>query len=180
MSTNVVLYIGPMMSGKTTSMYRDVERHHFAGRKTLIVKYTRDKRFDHVSTGLVNHAHNALNKVPCINSEKTLSLLETHPDFTEADTVGIDEIQFYDDAPEFVKKWCTKKSFYMAGLDSDFRGNLFGRIAELLPLCNKVEKLTAVCICGADASYTKRMGSSEEVEVIGGNDMYRSVCRDCF
>lgn len=52
---------------------------------------------------------------------------------------------------------------------------------ELLPLAEKITKLTAVCaVCAADAPYTQRLSDNDEVELIGGDDLYRPVCRKCF
>tara|TARA_R110002153_G_scaffold155933_3_gene308051 strand:+ start:11185 stop:11814 length:630 start_codon:yes stop_codon:yes gene_type:complete len=198
----VQLYIGPMRSGKTTAMYSDVERHHFAKKKTLIIKYAPD---NYRGDGISAHSGATMNKVLVISCGKRLFDIVNHPDFITADVIGIDEVQFYEDGPEFVAHYSCAytptttlgstltttptthntgsvsragKSIYMSGLDSDFRGRLFGRIAELLPLCDRVNKLSAVCECGNDAMYTHRIGSSEELELIG--DLYVSACRQCF
>jgi thymidine kinase len=212
----VQLYIGPMRSGKTTAMYSDVERHHFAKKKTVIIKYAPD---NYRGDGISAHSGATMNKVPVISCGKRLFDIVNHPDFIIADVIGIDEVQFYEDGPEFVARYSCAytttiiptlsstptttptttptitptitptthntgsisragKSIYMSGLDSDFRGRLFGRIAELLPLCDRVNKLSAVCECGNDAMYTHRIGSSEELELIG--DLYVSACRQCF
>ncbi|UXL57405.1 Thymidine kinase, partial [Monkeypox virus] len=31
-----------------------------------------------------------------------------------------------------------------------------------------------------EASFSKRLGTETEIEIIGGNDMYQSVCRKCY
>ncbi len=52
---------------------------------------------------------------------------------------------------------------------------------NLLPIAEKVTKLSAVCVyCCNDASFTKRITESKEIEVIGGEEMYKPVCRSCF
>jgi Thymidine kinase len=35
-------------------------------------------------------------------------------------------------------------------------------------------------MCAADAAFTQRMTDSDEVELIGGGEIYRPVCRKCF
>jgi thymidine kinase len=52
----------------------------------------------------------------------------------------------------------------VAALDGDFMRKPFGRILELVPLAERVEKLTAVCmIChDREASFTKRRGCETE------------------
>jgi hypothetical protein len=50
-----------------------------------------------------------------------------------------------------------------------------------VPLAEEVQKLTAVCtVCGAAASFSRRIGSETQVEVIGGADKYIAACRSCF
>ena len=34
--------------------------------------------------------------------------------------------------------------------------------------------------CGHDASFTKRKVENNEIELIGANDIYTAVCRECF
>lgn len=173
----VKIYFGPMRSGKTTSMYRDVERQQYAKKLCVIVKYNRDNRFDEFGV-LVNHSRENLNKVPIMGCGSNLDAI--YEELAEYDIIGIDEAQFYVDLPEVVLKLAKLgKSVIMSGLDSDFRGKPFGRIAEVIPVCDQVEKLAAVCKCGHDALYTKRITNDETLEVIG-DDIYVSVCRGCF
>ena len=73
------------------------------------------------------------------------------------------------------------KIVIIAALDGTFQRKPFGSILELIPAAEKVIKLTAVCaVCGADACFTQRIVNSEEIELIGGAELYRPVCRACF
>lgn len=73
------------------------------------------------------------------------------------------------------------KIVIVAALDGTFQRKAFGSVLELVPLAEEITKLTAVCmICCRDASFTKRLGNEKEIEVIGGSEMYISVCRKCF
>lgn len=59
--------------------------------------------------------------------------------------------------------------------------NKFGQMLDLIPYCNEVEKLTAICsICknGTKAYFTKRISSEKGQKVIG-SDNYLPVCRKC-
>jgi len=41
--------------------------------------------------------------------------------------------------------------------------------------------LSAVCIdCGKEAAFTRRTVESNEIELIGGEESYKPVCRKCF
>lgn len=57
----------------------------------------------------------------------------------------------------------------VAALDGTFQRKGFGNIINLLPVAEKVTKLTAVCVyCSNEASFTQRIIESEEIELIGG------------
>ena len=69
----------------------------------------------------------------------------------------------------------------VVALDGTFERKAFGNIVNLIPLAEKVSKLSAVCVyCAKEAAFTKRVTESQEIEVIGGAEMYKPVCRSCF
>ena len=70
----------------------------------------------------------------------------------------------------------------VAALDGTFQRKPFGSVLNLVPIAEKVTKLSAVCMlcCERDASFTYRMSTETEVEVIGGSDKYVAVCRTCY
>ena len=73
------------------------------------------------------------------------------------------------------------KVVVIAALDGDFQRKPFGSILDLIPLAEEVTKLNAVCmVCYGPASFSKRLGSETQVEVIGGADKYIAVCRGCY
>ena len=56
-----------------------------------------------------------------------------------------------------------------------------GGILELIPLAEKIIKLSAICkICGMNANFTFRTCSSKETECIGGTESYMPLCRECY
>lgn len=67
------------------------------------------------------------------------------------------------------------------GLRSDFLGELFEGSATLLAYADKIKELKTLCFnCGEIARFNKRLVESKEQVVIGGNDVYKPVCRKCF
>lgn len=73
------------------------------------------------------------------------------------------------------------KTVIIAALDGDFLRRPFGRILELVPLAEKVDKLTAVCSsCFGEAAFTHRTVASTDLELIGGAEAYVPHCRTCF
>lgn len=73
------------------------------------------------------------------------------------------------------------KIVVVAALDGTFERKAFGNIIKLIPLAEKVTKLCAVCVyCTQEAAFTRRITESKEIQLIGGAEMYKPVCRSCF
>ena len=79
------------------------------------------------------------------------------------DVVAIDEGQFYPNIVEFCEELANEGIIVMvAALDGTFQRKPFGNIINLLPVAEKVTKLTAVCVyCANEASFTQRVIESE-------------------
>jgi thymidine kinase len=98
------------------------------------------------------------------------------------DVIGVDEGQFFAEIVEFCELMANKsKTVLVSALDGTFERKPFGNIINLIPLAERVIKLCAVCVyCACEAAFTKRIVESKEVELIGGAEMYKPVCRGCF
>ena len=109
-------------------------------------------------------------------------LSEVHDKVSKYDVIGIDEGQFFEDIVEFSEKFANEgKIIVIAALDGSFERKRFGNVIDLIPMAERVVKLDAVCIdCKEPASFTKRLIESMETEVIGGAEIYKPVCRQCF
>ena len=68
-----------------------------------------------------------------------------------------------------------------SGLDGDFKRRRFGTILDLIPNCDDVVKLKAICKkCKKnDAIFTHRLTHESEQTLIGV-DNYTSYCRHCY
>jgi thymidine kinase len=67
-------------------------------------------------------------------------------------------------------------------LDGDFERKKFGTILDLIPLCDKVRKLTSLCSTCKDgtlAIFSMRLTKEKEQTVVG-SDNYIPVCRKCY
>ena len=94
----------------------------------------------------------------------------------------INEGQFFEDLYEVVDILVNKynKIVYVGGLDGDYKMKKFGNILDLIPICDSVEKLTAICSsCKSTAAFTKRITEEDEQLLIGSSDKYIPVCRKC-
>ena len=75
-----------------------------------------------------------------------------------------------------------KKKIYIGGLDGDFERKKFGKILDLIPLCDKITKLVSLCsLCknGTPGIFSMRLSQEKEQKVIG-SDNYIPVCRNCY
>ena len=68
------------------------------------------------------------------------------------------------------------------GLRADFRGDLFPGSQELLSCADIIEEIKTICWCGRKATMVARIVDGQFVKqgeqiVVGGNDMYVSLCR---
>ena len=70
-------------------------------------------------------------------------------------------------------------------LDTSYKQEIFPEIGNLIGSSEKLIKLTAVCMrCKSnekhDASFTIRTIEYDEAILVGGSDIYQSVCRKCL
>ena len=62
-----------------------------------------------------------------------------------------------------------------------FAGEPFGSIPALMAIADEVTKLSAICmVCGAPAIHSQRLGTSQELVVVGAAGLYEARCRKCF
>lgn len=172
----IELVVGPMFAGKTTELMRRVKREIHARKKCFVIKYSRDTRY--------NDAHVASHDKSALRANASVAELSAIGDRWRAyDVLAIDEGQFYPDLYDFATYAADAgKIVIISALDGDFMRKPFGRICELIPMCETVDKLHAVCMMchEAPAAFTRRTVVSNEQELIGGADMYIAACRRCF
>ena len=100
-----------------------------------------------------------------------------------SDVILINEGQFFEDLCEVVTQMLDlKKRVYICGLDGDFERKKFGQILDLIPMCDKVTKLTSLCsLCknGTKGIFSMRL-TNEKTQTLVGSDNYIPVCRNCY
>jgi len=171
------LIIGPMFSGKTSRIVEIYKQCKFCNIPVSVINHSIDVRYDEelLST------HDKV-KIPCIKSDKLMELWNNEELLT-SDVILINEGQFFADLQEFVNKLLEKgKKIYICGLDGDFERKKFGQLLDLIPLCDKVTKLTSLCnLCknGKAGIFSKRISLEKEQTVVGA-DNYIPVCRECY
>ena len=167
---------GSMFSGKTEELLRRIKRARFARLPTVVFKPKVDDRYDEVK--VVTHEGLSTEAVPIASSNEMLSLVGPN-----VAVVGVDEVQFFDDAVVDVVEELANRGARVicAGLDQDYKGMPFGPMPRLLSIAEYVTKLHAVCVrCGAEASRSQRLVAMEGQLFVGGAAAYEARCRRCF
>ena len=172
------LILGPMFSGKTTTLISYYERFKHTNQNIMVVNHSSDKRYhdSYMTTHSGQH-------IPSVNVMYLSSIFEIE-DFQLADIILINEGQFFEDLFDVVCKCVDvyNKKVYVCGLDGDFKRNPIGDILRLIPHADNIVKLRAICIeCREkDAIFTKKLSNTSSQIEVGGAELYRPVCRNCY
>jgi thymidine kinase len=178
---SIHLIFGPMFSGKTTELLRQMTRKKIANQDNILIKYSGDNRYDDVN--IVTHDKITFEST---RVSKKHCLKETVEDLLEQQVVGtnvfIDEIQFFDDGAEVCDMLANNGyNVFASGLQGDYNRKIFQTIAKLIPLCEKITHLTSIDKkSGKECTNTKRICDSDELELIGGDDLYQAVDRNNY
>ncbi len=165
---------GCMFSGKTEELIRRLKRAQIAKLNVKIFKPEIDTRYS--SEEIVSHSSLSL---PSIMVKDALEILSLS---AEADVIGIDEAQFFNNNLVDVCNTLANngKRVIVAGLDQDYRGLPFEPMPQLLAVAEYITKTLAICvICGNPADRTQRIVKSDERVLVGAADQYEAGCRKC-
>lgn len=172
---------GPMASGKSSALLKRVDPLRWIPGKNFIgFKPETDEREKHCrcTENFIDWIY-----IPANKPEKIFEYVNrTH------DLIAIDEIQFFNKkiVGVILKLQKLMKNVVFAGLDSDFRGEPFGAMKELMFHSNELTKLHAICNhCGEPAYYTQRLIDGNpahynspivSIEGKGKKESYESRC----
>lgn len=171
----VEVICGSMFSGKTEELIRRLKRAKIARQRVEIYKPAIDTRYS--DEAVVSHDANSIASTP-VDSARSILLLAS-----EAQVVGIDEAQFFDDS---LVEVCTRlaasgKRVIIAGLDMDFKGVPFGPMPALMSIAEEVTKVHAICVrCGNLAYVSHRIVDDEHRVLLGEQSEYEPLCRHCY
>ena len=168
--------VGSMFSGKTQELIRRLRLCSIARQKVQVFNHALDTRYakDHI----VSHDAAKTPSQAVAKAKDILGLVEP-----ETQVVGIDEVQFFDDAIIGVCETLADQGrrVIVAGLDQDYRGEPFVNMAKLMAVAESVTKNLAICmVCGNPADRTQRTTDSHERVVVGAKGAYEARCRHCF
>lgn len=186
------LIMGPMMSGKSTLLYTEINKLRIITDNILVISHSYDKQRHHDMncTGsigeLITHDNKRteaymVNKLDDIWDDTNMRMA-----FNNADVVVIDESQFFCDLFDFVSSYLTHSTkhriYIVAGLNGDYRMKPIGQIVDLISLADSVIMTKAYCqICKEkegkirEANFTMLLNPNSSL--IGGKETYIAVCR---
>jgi thymidine kinase len=173
------IYTGPMFSGKSSELLRQMSRYKAIGKRVLLINHSNDTRTDDFIETHNHHKQEAI-KVTHLMELVNKDMLQ------EYDIIAIDEAQFFTDLKEFILAIeRTDKIVYVAGLDGDSNRNPFGQILDCIPLCDSVVKLRALdmitCDGNTKAPFTKRIVNKNNLQIqIGAKESYKAVSRENY
>ena len=166
---------GCMSSGKTDELLRLLRRAEIARRRILLVRPAIDSRTPGEFAESRSKARFPSVLVNPAEPSNVLALARER----DADMVGIEEAQFFDDQLVDVVLALRDSGRHViaSGLNLDFAGRPFGPMPELLAHADAVTMLTAICVvCGDTATRTQRLvggrpaAIDDPLVVIGGFD----------
>lgn len=173
---------GVMFSGKSEELIRRVRRAVIARKKVQVFKSHLDERYAGVYA-VSSHDGTVVEAEPV---QRAIEIMELVRPGTEV--VAIDEAQFLD--PEIVTVATLLAGrghrVILAGTDTDFRGEPFGSMGDLMAVAEMVDKLQAICVvCGDPACRNQRLIDGKPARydsptiMIGGRESYEARCRHC-
>ena len=173
---------GVMFSGKSEELIRRVRRAMIAKKRVQVFKSHLDERYAglfHVSS----HDGRTVDAVPVDTAEQIARAVAS-----DTDVVAIDEAQFLDATIVQLATELADRGIrvIIAGTDTDFRGEPFGSMPQLLAVAEVVDKLHAICVkCGSPASRNQRLIGGKParydspVIMVGSVESYEARCRAC-
>ena len=173
---------GVMFSGKSEELIRRVRRGIIARRRVQVFKSHLDARYAGLYT-VSTHDGRELEATPVDSAAEIFR--QVRPD---TELVAIDEAQFLDPEVVTVASALAARGVrvILAGTDTDFRGEPFGAMGNLLAIAESVDKLQAICvICGDLATRNQRLVDGKPARydsptiLVGGREAYEARCRHC-
>ena len=167
---------GVMFSGKSEELIRRVRRAMIARKKVQVFKSHLDERYQGLYA-ISSHNGRSVEAIPIDSSIQIAQQLNVM-----ADVIAIDEAQFLDAGiVPLVRSFATRGlRVIIAGTDTDFRGEPFGAMPQLMADAELVDKLHAICVvCGGPASRNQRIidgrpaGYDSPTIMVGGRESYR-------
>ena len=173
---------GVMFSGKSEELLRRLRRASIARKRVQLFKSHLDDRYAGLFA-VSSHDGRSASAIPVDSSAQIALRIDP-----AAQVIGIDEAQFLDcGVVELATSLAERgRRVILAGTDTDFRGEPFGPMPQLMAVAEVVDKLHAICVlCGQPASRNQRLIAGQPAPydsptiMVGAADSYEARCRAC-
>ncbi len=172
-----------MNAGKSIELIKVAYNYEERGKRVLVLVPSVDDRH---GKGIVSSRIGVSREAIVTNDDTNiLKLFMEENEKKKIDCVLVDECQFLkkhhvQELVEVVDSYETPVLAY--GLKNDFKNELFEGSYYMLVYADKIEEIKTICWCGRKATMVARIVDGKFVKsgeqiVIGGNDMYVSLCR---
>lgn len=172
-----------MNAGKSIELIKVAYNYEERGKRVLTLVPSVDDRY---GAGVIT-SRVGIQREAIIVADDTniLELFLSENTKEKIDCVLVDECQFLkkhhvQELVEIVDSCDVPVLAY--GLKNDFRNELFEGSYYMLVYADKIEEIKTICWCGRKATMVARVVDGKFVKqgeqvVVGGNDMYVSLCR---
>ena len=172
-----------MNAGKSIELIKVAYNYEERGQRVMTLLPAIDDRY---GVGVITSRIGIQREAMLVKDDTNiLELFLAEKEKGEIDCVLIDECQFLrkhhvEELIEIVDTFNVPVMAY--GLKNDFRNQLFEGSYYMLIYADKIEEIKTICWCGRKATIVARVVDGKIVKqgeqiVIGGNDMYVSLCR---
>ena len=172
-----------MNAGKSIELIKVAYNYEERGQRVMTLLPAIDDRY---GVGVITSRIGIQREAMLVKDDTNiLELFLAEKEKGEIDCVLIDECQFLrkhhvEELIEIVDTFNVPVMAY--GLKNDFRNQLFEGSYYMLIYADKIEEIKTICWCGRKATMVARVIDGKIVKqgeqiVIGGNDMYVSLCR---
>lgn len=172
-----------MNAGKSLELMKVAYNYEERGKRVLVLTSAVDDRY---GEGMVTSRVGMQREAVMVGDDTDiLQIFMEENKKKSIDCVLVDECQFLKkhhilELVEIVDSLNVPVLAY--GLKNDFRNELFEGSYYLLVYADKIEEIKTICWCGRKATMVARVQDGKFVRtgeqiVVGGNDMYVSLCR---
>jgi thymidine kinase len=174
---------GVMFSGKSEELIRRVRRSIIAKKRIQVFKSHLDARYAGIYS-ISSHDGRTVTAIPADSAAQIGQMIDPM-----AQVIAVDEAQFLDRGiiPLVTSLAGRGRRVILAGTDTDFRGEPFGPMPDLMAIAEVVDKLHAICVlCGNPASRNQRLIGGQPAPydsptiMVGSTEAYEARCRMCF
>lgn len=185
------IIVGCMFSGKTTELIKEYHKYKSCGYKCLFINSKLDNRY---TTSLsrddttISHDGQMIHSINIDDQLFDYFFINNNTiNIVKYDVIFINEGQFFNDLYKFTNYIVNtlNKRVYVCGLDGDYQRKKFGCLLDIIPICDDVLKLYALCgVCKINNGiFTHRRicnKKDDEQIVIGSDELYIPLCRKCY